>query len=444
MEDSLLHASWTNNEHLAFLAGISGPSFAQPWHEDDSSSIKAPQLARGNPEDNPTYDEAMKGPYANEYYEACRTELKTLVDDLDCWELVLRTDDMNILPSTWAFKCKRYPDGRVKKFKAHFCARDGDRQVEGIDYFETWSPVAQWVTVRLMMILSVVLRLKTAQADITTAFVHAELPPEEQVFIHQPCGFKVHCDEGELYLSSNLEELRLVKSNFDPCLFIGTKVIVVVYVDDCLLYAKEDRHIEDLLVQLRERKVQINREGSAEGFLGVNVSYSPADSVTLTQEGLTKRIITTLGLDSFYSRSTDTPAEVGPLPKDADGTPADPLYNYAIHQCARYTFKPTSHHFAALKRIGRYLKGTFDKGLILRPSKYLHVDCFPDADCADLYNHEDSQDLHCVRSRTGYVILVAGWPILWKSRLQTEIALSTTVVHTIMSPLELPEYRFNL
>ena len=116
MEDSLLHASW-NNEHSAFLAGISGPGFAQPWHDDDSSSIKAPQLARinslltpdlsslddpdepiisvaephalsakarSNPEDNPTYDEAMKGPYANEYYEACRTELKTLVDDLDC------------------------------------------------------------------------------------------------------------------------------------------------------------------------------------------------------------------------------------------------------------------------------------------------------------------------------------------------------------------------
>ena len=51
-----------------------------------------------------------------------------------------------------------------------------------------------------MMILSVVLRLNTAQADITTAFIHAELPPEEQVFIHQPCSFKVHCDEGELVL----------------------------------------------------------------------------------------------------------------------------------------------------------------------------------------------------------------------------------------------------
>eukprot|EP00956_Cyclotella_meneghiniana_P013545 scaffold19631_cov45-Cyclotella_meneghiniana.AAC.1 len=98
---------------------------------------------------------------------------------------------------------------------------------------------------------------------------------------------------------------------------------------------------------------------------------------------------------------------------------------FAVHQCARYTFKPTSRHFAALKRIGRYLKGTADKGLILRPSKHLHVDCFPDADFAGLYNHEDSQDPHCVRSRTGYVILVAGCPVLWKSKLQTKIALST-------------------
>eukprot|EP00956_Cyclotella_meneghiniana_P013817 scaffold20267_cov42-Cyclotella_meneghiniana.AAC.1 len=254
---------------------------------------------------------------------------------------------MNVLPSTWDFKCKRYPDGRIKKFKACFCAR-GDRQVEGVDYFQTWSPVAQWVTVHLLMILSVILRLKTAQADITAAFVHAELPPEEQVFIHQPHGFKVHCDEGELvlrlkrllyglkqsprhfyqYLSSNLEGLGLVKSNFDPCLFIGTHVIVVVYVDDCLLYAKEDKYIEDLLVKLRERKVQINCEGSAEGFLGVGVSYSDTVSITLTQEGLAKRIINALGLDGSYSRSTDTLAETALLPKDASGTPADPLVNY--------------------------------------------------------------------------------------------------------------------
>ena len=50
---------------------------------------------------------------------------------------------MNVLPSTWAFKIKHFPEGSVKMFKAHFCAH-GDRQKEGIDFFETWAPVVQW------------------------------------------------------------------------------------------------------------------------------------------------------------------------------------------------------------------------------------------------------------------------------------------------------------
>jgi len=168
-------------------------------------------------------------------------------------------------------------------------------------------------------------------------------------------------------------------------------------------------------------------------------------SITLTQTGLTERIIDALGLHSHYSTKKDTPAEAAPLPKDSNGIPADPTVNYAsvigmllylaghsrpdiafaVHQCARYTFQPTHKHVNALKRIGRYLKGTRDKGIIMRPLSNLQVDCYPDADFAGLYNQEDSQDPHCVRSRTGYVILLAGCPVLWKSKLQTEIALST-------------------
>ena len=56
---------------------------------------------------------------------------------------------MHVLPSTWAFRCKRFPDGTIKKLKARFCAR-GDRQLEGVDFFDTYAPVASWSTVRLM------------------------------------------------------------------------------------------------------------------------------------------------------------------------------------------------------------------------------------------------------------------------------------------------------
>ena len=127
-------------------------------------------------------------------WKAMYDELVTIMIDFDCWDYVPRTPDMNVLPSTWAFKIKRYPDGRVKKFKAWFCAC-GDRQKEGIDYFKTWAPVVQWLTVQIVMILAIKLNLISIQCDITAAFVHGQVPPTETIYIHQPRGF--HCSKGD-------------------------------------------------------------------------------------------------------------------------------------------------------------------------------------------------------------------------------------------------------
>jgi hypothetical protein len=94
---------------------------------------------------NPSFNTATRGPFQAEFWQAMRVELNTLKNEFDCWELVPHPENSkenNLLPSTWAFKIKRYPDGRVKKFKAQFCAR-GNHQKEGIDYFETWAPVVQ-------------------------------------------------------------------------------------------------------------------------------------------------------------------------------------------------------------------------------------------------------------------------------------------------------------
>ena len=93
----------------------------------------------------------------------------------DLWIVVERTSDMNVLPYTWAFKLKRFPDGSAKKFKGRFCAC-GDKQIQGIDFFETYSPVVQWTTIRLMLILECVLGLVSKQGDVTCAFLHAILP----------------------------------------------------------------------------------------------------------------------------------------------------------------------------------------------------------------------------------------------------------------------------
>jgi hypothetical protein len=111
---------------------------------------------------SPSFDTAIRGPFQDQWWKAMYDELVTIMVNFDCWDYVKWTPDMNILPSTWAFKLKRYPDGHVKKFKARFCAR-GDRQKEGIDYFETWAPVVQWSTVRIVMILAIKLKLISVQ-----------------------------------------------------------------------------------------------------------------------------------------------------------------------------------------------------------------------------------------------------------------------------------------
>ena len=162
------------------------------------------------------------------------------------------------------------------------------------------------------------------------------------------------------------------------------------------------------------------------------------------QLGLTKRIIEALGLNLKYSIAVAVPAEKAALGKDVDGQPASRHVNYAsvivmllylghgrpdiafaMHQCARYTFAPKQSHEDTLKRIGRYLKGTLDKGLILTPSHDLKIDCYPDADFAGLWNRDSRNDPHSVQSRTGYVICLSVCPVLWISKLQTEISLST-------------------
>ena len=77
-----------------------------------------------------------------------------------------------------------------------------------------------------------------------------------------------------------------------------------------------------------------------------------------------------------------------------------------------------------MKRICRYLQGTKDNGPVINLSKKLVVDCYAGADFAVLWGHENPQDLIFARSRTGFVVTFANFPLLWVSKLQTEIALS--------------------
>lgn len=415
-------------------------------------------ITLANKEDNPTYAEAMAGPDQAGFIKAMEIEIETLTS-LEVYDLVKRTPHMKVLSSVWAFKRKRYPDGSIRKLKARFCAR-GFEQQEGVDYFETFAPVVMWITVRLLLIMSILMDLDTKQIDYTAAFVHA--PIDCLVYVACPKGFEVTGKVWRLkkslyglaqsprnfflHTKNQLEnQLGFTQSEADPCLFIASDVICLIYVDDALLFYKDATAVTRLTNKMDNLKIQFREEEDVAGFLGVHIERT-GNEIHLTQKGLTERIIAAMHLNDSAVKPLETPAK-GYLPIDEDGEPPLGMFSYpsvvgqlnylqghsrpditmATSQVARFVHKPRRSHELALIQIGRYLKGTIDKGIILKPTDFQNfsIDVYVDAAFATGWGSEDSTNPDAVRSRTGYIIEVANCPVLWVSKLQSSIATST-------------------
>ena len=188
---------------------------------------------------------------------------------------------------------------------------------------------------------------------------------------------------------------------------------------------------------------QLRNEGEVGAFLGIQIAKTGDNSFELTQTGLIAKVLEAANMSDC--NGVDTPTGPTPIGSDTDGPPfaeawkyrtiigmlmflsanTRPDLSYAVHQAARFSHAPRHSHAVAVKRILRYLQTTKDKGMHLTPSTEARVDCYVDSDFAGMFAVENSQDSVSVKSCTGYVILYRGSPLLWVSKLQTQIALST-------------------
>lgn len=343
---------------------------------------------------------------------------------------------------------------------------DGSRQQYGIDYHDTYSPVISWTTVRLLLILSKLLNLFSRKVDYVQAFPQATLD-DEDVFMEIPPGYKSKSNSKDVVLKlkrnlyglkqaaynwhellkSGLLKLGFKQSQMEPCLFMKENIVCLLYVDDTLFFSAEDALIDKHISALQSLQFELTDEGDVDTFLGVKLTNNPDGSITMTQPSMTEQVLTALGL-SNDSKCHKTPATSPPLHAYLDGAARTEKWNYrsvigmliylakntrpdieyAVHQCARFQLNPKKAHENAVKRIGRYLLGTRDKGITFTPKldKINTLECYVDADFAGNYSKETSQDPDSVKSRTGCIIRFAGCPITWFSCMQTEIALSTT------------------
>eukprot|EP00957_Ditylum_brightwellii_P140139 10678716-Ditylum_brightwellii.AAC.1 len=188
-----------------------------------------------------------------------------------------------------------------------------------------------------------------------------------------------------------------------------------------------------------------NVENDAAGLLGVSIQRGEKNQIiVLTQSGLINRIVEALGLED--TTGLEAPIEVAPLGKDLFGEEGNVAFNYlsvigmmlylsshsrpdiqyAASQCACFSSNPKASHKAALKWIGRYLKETRGKGLVIGSAvEGFGIDCFVDADFAGLWASKAPNDPDCARSCTGFVITLCNCPIIWASKLQKEQSSST-------------------
>jgi len=246
------------------------------------------------------------------------------------------------------------------------------------------------------------------------------------------------------YLRGALLKLGLRECPFDKCLFYRPGLLMVLYVDDAGIAAPKKKDVEDFVEELRNEGFDLEIEGDFTEYLGIGIEECNDGTRHMTQKGLIDKIIKTTKMTECKPNYTPT-AQV-PLGSDPEGEVYDqtgwnyasivgmllyvsnntrPDITFAVSQVARFTAAPKVSHAKAIKSIVRYLAGTKDKGIIVKPDGTFDLKCWVDADFAGLYGREPSGSAKSVKSRYGYIITFGGVPLIWKSQLISEICLST-------------------
>ena len=425
----------------------------------DASPTATKAKARSDP-DTFDWEQAMASEHRAEFLKAAQAEIDALTAKRTWVEDLKSNATTRIVPMQWVFRIKRSPDGTIKRWKARACLRGDRMEDSGTD---NYSPVAAWSTVRTFLVTSAARGWVTTSIDFSNAFVQSDLPDDEPVWMHVPRGFTStlgneyclrlrkslygHKRAPQLWFNHSSDAFRklgLTQSEHDQCLWYGQDIMLVQYVDDVGIAAASQQHIDDLVLRLRNLGFELTQEESFEEFLGIKFNKLADGSIECTQKGLIKKTLEAAGMMDCNPNST--PATQVALGADKDGPDFDERWNYrgicgmllylstntrpdisyAVSQVCRFGHNPKKSHASAVKTILRYLKKTQDKGLIVKPwNQQVNLDLYVDADFCGLFGREDPRDVNSVRSRTGYIVILCGWPIIWKSQLQTCLSQST-------------------
>ncbi|KAE9002116.1 hypothetical protein PR003_g18342 [Phytophthora rubi] len=422
-------------------------------------------------------EEALSAPDAKEWVDALDTEYKELLRN-HVWELVDRPDGVKILKNKWVFVRKRNAQGEVCRYRTRITIK-GCQQEYGINFWETYAPVAKAESVRFILLLALELGLLCRQVDFVTAFLNGPLDGVD-IYMEQPDYFndgtgRVCKLKQSLYglrqapriwykmLDEYLRKCGFKRTKMDAGVYVRTvgenKVFVTVYVDDLLIVGTET-DIDMVLGELSS-EFKIKDLGEVKHLLGMEITYVPGHVLMISQKGYTEKILARCKMDKC--KPVPTPQVKGNFPMPGDPkresvcVNSDPEVDYRhivgslqyLVQCTRpdiansvrtlgkYLNCFTREHHVLAKRVLRYLRGTSDYGLVWTKKKTtgpnMQIDAYVDAwrppkpevrieayADADLGNEKDDR-----RSISGYVLQMEGCTYAYSSHKQRLITDDT-------------------
>jgi hypothetical protein len=395
-----------------------------------------------------TIQEALS---VSEWRQAMEDEMSALHHN-GTWELVPLPAGKTTVGCRWVFTVKYLPDGTVERYKARLVAK-GYTQTYGVDYSETFSPVAKLGSVRILISLAANLGWPLFQLDVKNAFLHGDL--QEEVYMEQPPGFVAQGERTQvcrlrkaLYglkqsprawfgkFSDAVLRFGMHRSQTDHSVFSLTsargKVLLIVYVDDIIITGDDQQGIGELKTFLHQQ-FHTKDLGKLRYFLGIEVARSK-EGISLSQRKYVLDILEDTGL--LGAKPVETPmdpnvklcVDQGELLHNPDQyrrlvgklnylTITRPDISFAVSLVSQFMSAPRHPHWEAVLRIVKYLKLHPGRGLLYRASGHLRVEAFTDSDWAGGPSDR--------RSTTGYCVFLGGNLVNWKSKKQTVVARSS-------------------
>ncbi|KAI3685606.1 hypothetical protein L6452_34856 [Arctium lappa] len=368
------------------------------------------------------------------------------------WQLIPLPKGKSVIGTKWVFRNKRDESGVVVRNKARLVAK-GYYQQEGIDYDETFAPVARLEAIRIFLSYAAHKNFTVFQMDVKSAFLNGIL--HEEVYVAQLEGFvdpknpdHVYVLDKALYglkqaprawyetLTQFLLASGFKKGTIDTTLFLKKQgddlILIQIYVDDIIFGSTNPKFCKNFS-RIMESRFEMSTMGELNFFLGLQVKQLP-EGIFINQSKYIRDILKKFNMTD--SSVMKTPMATGTLlDADLSGKSVDqkvyrsmigsllyltasrPDIMFATCFCARYQANLKESHLVAVKRILRFLKGTTELGL-----------WYPKGSSVDLTAYTNADHAGCKldrKSTSGSCQFLGDKLVSWTSKKQNCVSTST-------------------